>query len=684
MTFRSSSKCAAVVVCVALFALAASFASAQRSNNVPDGIRVSRDLGLADASKQINISVHLQLPDRAAFDRAVDALYDPASPTFHKWMSNADLRKFAPSEKQRETVRQELRANGLTILSTDSLGFNIRARGTIASVERAFNTEIHQFEYNGKTFRANVRDARLNGEAGNYVSTVAGIESHTITPMYKQAVNRATGKPFPSIPLSKTANTFPAGSTPDCLSAPSTFNLTGASTLPTATYTGTVYTENSNQVCDYLPSQLQEALGLTDVYDAGYNGAGQTIVLVEGFGYPSMQRDANTFYKLAGLPLLTSKNFSIIYPEGKPPADLGELTGWNIEISLDMDSSHSVAPGANILLVATYGQDSEDFQYSISYVTENGLGNTISNSYEEDLDLFAGGAEQTSWDDVLEVAAAKGISVNFSAGDSGDNGLGTPVGAAGVPAVAPHAVAVGGTSILNDVYNPGKTITTAWGDTLTGLELGGAVADPPYVLGLIGGGGGGESVFWPKPAWQASLPGKGRQTPDVSALSDPYTGFPIVSSSNGQQFLQYGWGGTSLGCPIFSAFWAIANEKAGSPLGQASPLIAALPYGAIQDVLPATDSSKFNLVGSITDSSGTTSYSASALFGPTLYGNKGFTSAIWVDSSDFRGFGAGSVFDFGFGLDSSLTVKKGWDNATGWGTPYGLTFINAVTDAAKK
>ena len=252
------------------------------------------------------------------------------------------------------------------------------------------------------------------------------------------------------------------------------------------------------------------------------------------------------------------------------------------------------------------------------------------------------------------------------------------MGAPGVPSDAPHATSVGGTSILNDVYHPGKTITTSWGDTLTALEEGGVVQDPPAVLGLAGGGGGGgESIFWPKPSWQASLPGTGRQTPDVSALADPNTGFPIVITSDGEQVLEYGWGGTSLACPIFSGFWAIANEKAGSPLGQAAPLIAGLPYGAVQDVLPSTDSTPFNVVGSITDSSGTTSYSASALFVPALYGNKYFTSAVWeADSADY--------FDWGFGIDSSLTVRKGWDNATGWGTPYGLTFINAVTDAVKK
>jgi len=417
---------------------------------------------------------------------------------------------------------------------------------------------------------------------------------------------------------------------------------------------------------------LWAALGLDEIFAAGYNGAGQTIVLVEGYGYPTLEADANAFYKLANLPLLSPSNFKIVYPEGKPAADAGILSGWNIEIALDMDSSHTTAPGAKIVVVATNGQDNEDFQASILYVAENDLGNTVSNSYEEDLDLLAGPDEQISWDNVLKVAVAKGISVNFSSGDSGDNGVGSPLGAPGVPSDAPHATSVGGTSILNDLYNPGSTITTSWGDTWVYLEEAGAVSDPPAAYGLYAGGGGGESVYWPKPSWQNSLPGTGRQTPDVSALADPYTGFPIVITEGTTQEVQYGWGGTSLACPIFSGFWALANQKAGHALGQAARVIAALPYGSLQDVLPTTDSTPNNVTGKIKDSSGTTSYGAAAIFGSSLLeGNTGFTSAIWpADPQD--------VLDFGFGLDSSLTVKHGWDNATGWGTPHGIAFINAV------
>lgn len=665
-----------VTAVVALFAAGGTFTYAQEAaRNVPAGIQLSRDLGLADTGTEINITVHMKLSDKAAFDKAVDALYDPASPTFHKWMTDADFARYAPTKQQQQAVRRELENHGLTILSADSSGFTIRARGTIANVATAFNTEIHQFEHNGKVFRANVKNAQLSGEAGNYVSTVAGLESHQVHPLYARALNPHTKKPYAPVLIRQLANpsSFPKGFiTNQCLSAPKTFNLEFGTppALPKGVYSGTLY-EASGIPCAYEPQELQTAYGLNAVYEQGLDGTGETIVLVEGFGYPTLEADANAYFRLTGLPLLTKSNFSIVYPQGKPNAQAGILTGWEVEIALDIQSAHTIAPGAKIVVVATNGQDSEDFQNSIAYVASHHLGNSVSNSYEEDLDLIAGPLEQTSWDEAIELATAQGISVNFSTGDSGDDGLGTPLGAPGVPSVAPHATAVGGTSILNDVSHPGSTITTSWGDTLSFLVGGGTVLDPPEAYGFIGGGGGGQSVFFPKPSWQAALPGKGRQTPDVSALADPNTGVTIVVTEGGVQQLQCCWGGTSLSSPIFTAFWAIANQYAGQPLGQAAPAIAALPYGGIQDVLAITDSTKNNVTAVITDSNGSTTYSASQLFTGLLYGNRNFTSTILEEDP-------GDFLDWGFGLDSSLTVGHGWDNSTGYGTPNGLTFIFAV------
>ena len=506
MTLQQSLRAVAVTLLIAIFAGGGSSAYAQVASNVPAGIQLSKDLGLADPAAEINITVHLKLNDKAAFDKAVNALYDHASPTFHKWMTNADLKKYAPTQAQQQIVRQEMNAIGgqemyLPALNPaevwqesgrwDVMGdnlFRLKDRfGRALCLAMTFHTEIHQFQHNGRSFRANVKNAQLSGEAGRYVSTVAGLESHQVRPLYVRAQDPKTQKPYAPVALTKaaTATGFPPVSSPECLSAPQTYSLQGDSALPTAVYTGTVFAPSvTNLICDYLPSQLQNALGLTDVYAAGLNGKGQTIVLVEAFGYPTLEKDANAFFKLAGLPLLNKSNFSIVYPEGKP-----------------------ASPNA--------GQDSEDFQNAIAYIADNQLGNQASNSYEEDTDIVAGPLEQTSWDEAIEVATAKGISVNFSTGDSGDEGLGTPVGAAGVPSVSPHATAVGGTSILNDVNNPGSTITTAWGDQFVVLmdylivlsnppSAALTVWDPPLYAGFFGGGGGGESIFFPKPSWQAA------------------------------------------------------------------------------------------------------------------------------------------------------------------------------------
>jgi subtilase family serine protease len=660
---------------LALTAMTASSAFAQLAqNNVSFATRLASDLGPADATQEINITVQLKPQNQAAFDKAVNALYEPSSPTYHHWLTDNDLKQYAPPKEQLEAVQKELQSHRLTIISTDENSFSVRARGTTSNVEQAFNTQIHQFQHNGKTFRANVQNARLTGTAGSYVSAVSGLESHQVHPLVKRAVNLKTNQPFASVALSKVQASGGLSSiiTNQILSAPTTYTFTtpGAS-LPVGVYFGNVYDANSALVPDYTASQLQAAYGLTDAYKQGLNGKGQTVVLLEAYGYPTIEQDANAFSTLNGLPQLNSSNFQIVYPEGQPvSSQAGILTGWNTEIAIDVQWAHAIAPGAKIVVVAAAGQDNEDFQNAITYITNHNLGNSVSDSWEIDTDIIAGPLEQQSFDQVLERAAAKGISFQFSTGDSGDEGLGTPDGAPGVPSDSPHATAVGGTSILNVVGGSG-TQTLGWGDTVSFLNLGG-VLDPPEPLGFLGGAGGGESLYFAKPSWQKALPGSGRQTPDVSALADPYTGVPIVITSGTQQVIEVGWGGTSLASPIFTAIWAIANQKAGHALGQAAPTIAALKSGSIQDVLPL--SSPTNVAGTIFDQNGATYYSPAALFTGLLGSTTGFTSAVWD-------LGGGEDVVFGFGIDSSLTVNPGWDNVTGYGTPNGLTFINAVAAA---
>ncbi len=652
--------------CVGLAALAPNWHAA-RAASTPQIV----DIGATDPAKIITVTLHLIMRDEAGFQAKLASLYDRTSPSFHHWMTDADLKQFAPEQSQRDAVSATLKAGGLTLLPADKNGFFVRARGTVADVARVFNTELHDFSRNGEIFRNVTRPAVLAGSAGAYVKTVAGLASHQVHPMLTRAKNNASGKAYSDIPIKslKALGGLAGAVTDQSLTASETFTYKAKG--ESAIYQGVVYGASETAVPDFAPKALESVYGLKPAYAKGLTGTGQTIVLLEGYGYPTQESDANAQFKLAGIPQLTSATYAVVYPDGTPDPNAGIDTGWNIEIALDIQSSHAIATGANIVVVATNGQDGEDFQYAMQYIIDNNLGTAVSDSWEEDQDLFAGAPEQQSYEDILELAAAKGISFQFSTGDGGDGGLGTPVGAPGVPSVAPHATAVGGTAILNNVG--AKTFTTvSWGDAVSEIASPAPVIPPSAYY--LGGGGGGESVYWPKPAWQQSLPGIGRQTPDVSALADPYTGFPLVITSGTTQYLEPGWGGTSLASPIFTAFWVLAQQAAGGALGQASPLLASLHTG-LRDVVPFAAAG--SITGTVKVGKTKTDYTTDDIFATALEGDTVFTGAIYEYGGVPQGYG------FAFGNDTSLTTGPGWDNATGYGTPNGLAFINAVAAAAK-
>ena len=232
--------------------------------------------------------------------------------------------------------------------------------------------------------------------------------------------------------------------TDKALSKPETFTFkTPGATLPVGMYFGSVYQKNPNLRTDFTPEQLQAVYGLPAAYKKGLDGKGQTIVLLEAYGYPTAEADANASFALTGLPLLTSSNFKIVYPEGKPTNPNPGVHGGGSEIALDIQWSHAIAPGAKILVVVAPGQDGEDFQAAMSYIVKHHLGNTVSDSWEVDQDFFAGPVEEKAFDSILERAAAKGISFQFSSGDGGDDGSGHPLGRLGtlqLPRMQPRSV----------------------------------------------------------------------------------------------------------------------------------------------------------------------------------------------------------------------------------------------------
>jgi subtilase family serine protease len=639
-----------------------------------------KDLGRVVSGQEQTISVYLNLHDQAGFDQAVSALYDPASPTFHQWFTDADFAKYAPTDAELQTVRAELERQGLKTVSVDPLNFSLRVRGSTSAIESAFQTEVHNYSYGKSVVQAPIREPKLAGSAGDLVAATVGVERHQAHPLWVTSKGPQTGKPLLEFSIS------PSQTFPDILrrfvvqkpplSAPMNTHLQLLGRpLPNANYYGPVLATDPFQYIDYTPSQLQDHYGLTSLINQGYDGRGQKIALVEAYGYAAAEADANLAASTFGLPPLDSNTFQVIYPSGQPlTPNAADLVGWTTEIALDIQSAHAIAPGAQIVEVAAAGQDDESLIAALEYIVTHRVATIVSGSWEVNPELISGPAEEQAFKPVLQRMAAAGISMQLSSGDSGDFGLGTPRGAVSVPSNSPYVTAVGGTSLLNDPLGSGDLVT-GWGNSAALLMDQVQLPDPPQPVGFIGGAGGGESLYWSKPSWQRSIPGTGRQVPDVSALADPYTGVPIVVTSGGAQYGVLGVGGTSLASPLFSAIWAIAQQYNHETLGQAAPTIARLKPGQITDVVGTSDLTPYSLTGTITTSSGSTSYSTADIFA-------GIRPAI-AQSNYLAVFALlppsrGVSYAFTFGTDTSLTVGPGWDNVTGYGEPNGLPFIQAV------
>ena len=645
---------------------------AQTTVERPKVVDVSTDLGRIQPATAINLTVHLNMHDQQAFDQAVANLYKPGSPTYHHWMTRSDIAGYAPTAAEVQTVVGALKANGLSVLSVSPDNLAIRVRGAASGVESAFQTQIHQFSRQGKTFHANVTPATLAGAAGTLVRGVTGLTNFPLQSALKYQVDPKTGQ---RIMPQQSGTGFSGIATNNCFADPSAVTLTtSGSDLPLAVYVGNTYTiDTVNSVCSWTPAQLQAHYGLASAYSQGLDGTGQTIVIIDGPADGALlQSDAALFASLAGLSPVTSSNLTVLYPDGQPTQLALEFDNWQSEASLDVEWAHAIAPGAHIVVEIMPSEDWDEFEFAIDYARENGLGNVISNSYGTPEGLF-GTQTVLGFDQVLETAAAAGIAVNFASGDSGDYGTGSPSGGGtSYPASSAYVTAVGGTSI----GIPNGTATGAdvgWGNDITYLSFGpGQVLDPPLSEGFIDGSGGGSSGFFSKPTWQGSLPGTARLVPDVAALADPYTGAVYVEGGAPDA----GIGGTSLACPIFSALWAIADQAVGQSLGQAAPLLYQLPSSTINDVVPV--SSDTNVTGIVVDSNGETDYSSDSLMSP-LYTTTQYYTVLWS-----RPFAPGVYVAFSFGTDTSLTVTPGWDNVTGLGVinvPNALAYIQSLQSA---
>ncbi len=584
-----------VLTLVGCASLTASAADGQFvAHSTPSYVATAKNLGTEDPTKTIEVSIWLNLHNRGEMDEVARQLYDRTSPSFRHFLNRSEIaQRFAPTADEAKTVQRFFEAHNLKVVAVGPDNFFVRAQGTVSDVQTAFHVQLNNYQVRDKVVRANSSDAYVEGEAGPLVRAVSGLDSgEYVHPLALRSASQPAGKAEPTT-LAKAVTAADSGFFQSvCFPGPKTETYSTGGSLPIATYKGNSYF-SSGPGCGYSPANIYGAYNLNGLHAAGNNGTGQTIVIIDWCPTPTIKQDANAFSARFGLPLLTASTFKIIQVPTPSTCE-----GPDVETNLDVEWAHAIAPGANIDLLAPTTASFEDVDEGEFYAVNYQLGNVISGSFGAPESFTPASVIETE-NLIAEIAAMSGISIQYSSGDDGDySAFGIPA-TVSAPADSPWATALGGVSVALNAENAIEW-QTGWGTNETLLTDTGTIFDPPLGFGFAGGSGGGTSncatqdskgnclAGFPKPAFQKGLPGKYRQLPDISWVADPFTGVVVVISEPGSSLSRCGsrWEGRALRAPMFSGLWAIANQEAGAPLGQAAQYVYSMPAGAIRDVVP--------------------------------------------------------------------------------------------------
>lgn len=523
--------CLSALLLLAMTGILSLNAQAQRAINDADRVtlhgnvhplaRAEFDRGSAPASLPMNNMI-LQLGVRADAQAQLNQLLaeqqDPNSPNYHKWLTPMEFGlRFGPTDQDIADASNWLKKFGFKIEQVGTSRMSINFSGNVEKVERAFQTNIRQYEVNGQMHFANATDPSIPRALTGLVQGVVSLhnfEKHrnsTITPAFNSGGGQHNLAPGD---VSIIYNAFP------------------------------LYTQ--------VPA---------------IDGTGQTIAVV---GRTDINlADVQFFRSNFGLPV----NNPTFFVNGPDPGNLGGPEEG--EADLDVEWAGAIAKNASVLFVISQTTATTDgVDLSAQYIVTNNVAPIISTSFSAcETDMSP--AEQNFWATLWAQAASQGQTALVSTGDGGaacDNpnlvAVGTKQGINGIASTVSN-IAVGGTQ-----FNEGAG--TFWNTSNSPVDQSSALGYIPENVwnesGTVPGGagiwstGGGVSLLYAKPTWQVGLgvPNDGfRDIPDVSLSAAAHDGYVIFQdhtvANSGMEFAS----GTSAASPTFASIMALVVQKYG-------------------------------------------------------------------------------------------------------------------------
>jgi len=354
------------------------------------------------AQQEADLQVYLQ------------SLQDANSPNYRRYLTPEDFgRRFGVQDEDLNAIQTWLTGHGFSINRISPGRTALEFSGTVAQVQSAFHTTIHRYTIGEQQHWANASDPRIPTALAPVVAGIAALNS------FKPASQAVRG--------------------PDGLYSAATGTVTPAYTTGTARTGYYLYVTPADAATIYDTPTLLNA----NYTGATLDGTGVTIGIA---GDSNITPSQNANYRATfGLP---AKPTTVVI-DGNDPG----LNGDALEAYLDTQVASGIAPNANVIL---YTAANTELSYGLFLAVQRALDDNqvdILNVSFGACESAQGAAGNQYILNLWEQAAAQGIAVTVSTGDSGSAGCDNPnreTSASGPLAVnglasTPFNIAVGGT-----------------------------------------------------------------------------------------------------------------------------------------------------------------------------------------------------------------------------------------------
>src|SRR5579872_3764771 len=513
------------------------------------------DQGAALASLPLErmLLVLKRAPDNeAALQTLLDEQQDKSSSNYHQWLTPDQVgQQFGVADQDIQAITLWLQSHGFQVSRVAKGRTAIEFSGTAAQVRDTFHTEIHKYEISGQEYWANASDPQIPTALAPIVAGVNSLHNFPKRPMHHLVGSFSKSKATGEVRRVGSQFTFPG---------------------------------SSNEYYALGPYDFAKIYNVMPLWAAGIDGSAQSIAIVSQSNINI--QDVRDFRNIFNLPKIDPQ----VILDGPDP---GMVPGDETESDLDVQWAGAVAKGATIKLVVSASTNSgSGIDLSALYIVDNNLAPILSESYGE-CELFLGTTNNQFYNNLWQQAAAQGITVFVSSGDSGAAGCDDYQGTYPEPAnnglmvnglaSTPYNIAVGGTDFMNfgqtwNVLAPGSSSywnatndsnqasvkgyipETTWNDSCANSAFDYAYESSAEIncndsrlmnnVWTVGAGGGSSNCTtsdavqpvscsggYSKPSWQvgAGVPNdNARDLPDISLFaSNGFTGsFYIVCEAD--------------------------------------------------------------------------------------------------------------------------------------------------------